>query len=116
MHKLLLGLALIGCTAPPVPSPEPPAPPVAPRAAPAAQRLFGVVAARVNEVGAAGVEGRVMRVTARPGQRVRAGDLIAELDPTLLAERLRGATAAVDAARAEVAGAGAEVVGARRQG
>ena len=77
--------------------------------------LLGVVAARMSEVIAARVDGRILRVTARPGQRVHAGDLIAELDPTQLAERLRGATAAVDAARAETAGAGTDVTAARRQ-
>ncbi|HEX3482685.1 MAG TPA: HlyD family efflux transporter periplasmic adaptor subunit [Kofleriaceae bacterium] len=120
MHKLLLGhlllLALIGCTTPAGPSPEPAAPPAAPRTGPAAEPLLGVVAARVNEVFAARVDGRILRVTARPGQRVRAGDLIAEIDPTLLTERLRAATAAADAARAELAGAGTEVSAARRQG
>jgi len=115
MHKLLLGLALIGCTTPAGPSPEPAAPAATPRSGPAAEPLLGVVAARVNEVVAARVDGRILRVTARPGQRVRAGDLLAEIDPTLLTERLRAATAAVDAARAELAGAGAEVSLARHQ-
>lgn len=116
MHKLLLGLALIGCTTPAAPSPDPAPPPAAPRAARAGEPLLGVVAARVNEVIAARVDGRILRVAARPGQRVHAGDLIAEIDPTLLAERLRAATAAVDAARAEIAGADTEVSAARHRG
>ena len=89
--------------------------PAAPHAAPVAAPLIGVVAARASEVVAARVDGRIVRVIAKSGQRVHAGDPIAELDPTLLAERLRAATAAVDAARAEVDGASAEVTEARRQ-
>jgi multidrug efflux pump subunit AcrA (membrane-fusion protein) len=118
MHKLRLDplflLALIGCTTPGAPSPEPAPPPAVRRTAPAAEPLLGVVAARVNEVVAARIDGRILRVTARPGQRIRAGELIAEIDPTVLAERLRAATAAVDAARTDIAGAGAEVSAARR--
>jgi RND family efflux transporter MFP subunit len=88
---------------------------VAPHPAPAAAPLLGVVAARASEPVAAQVDGRIIDVPAKSGQRVRAGDPIAELDPALLADRLRAATAAVDAARAEVDGAGAEVAEAKRQ-
>lgn len=85
------------------------------RAAPVAAPLLGVVAASASEVVAARVDGRIVRVIARSGQRVHAGDPIAEIDPTLLAERLRAATAAVEAAHAEVDGAAAGVAEARRQ-
>jgi RND family efflux transporter MFP subunit len=115
MHKLLLAISLTACTPDPISSPSATVAPIAPLAAPIAPPLLGVVAARASEVVAARVDGRIVRVIAKSGQRVHTGDLIAELDPTLLAERLRGATAAVDAARAEIAGASAEVTEARRQ-
>lgn len=105
----------MACTPDPVASPEATPAPAAPHAAPTTAPLLGVVAARATEVVAARVDGRILRVIAKSGQRVRAGDPIAEIDPTLLAERLRAATAAVDAARADVAGTDAEVAEARRQ-
>jgi RND family efflux transporter MFP subunit len=115
MSKLLLSLWLMACTADRAVSPEPTAAPVAPRAAAVVAPLVGVVAARASEVVAAQVDGRIIRVIAKSGQRVRRGDAIAELDPTLLAERLRAAPASVDAARADVDGAGAGVAEAKRQ-
>jgi macrolide-specific efflux system membrane fusion protein len=105
----------MACTSDFVASTEPTPAPVTRRAEPVAAPLIGVVAARTSEIVAARVDGRIVRVITKSGQRVHAGDPIAELDPTLLAERLRAATAAVDAARAELAGAGAEVTEARRQ-
>lgn len=115
MRALLLGLSLMACTPDPVASPEPAPAPMPARAAPVAAPLLGVVAASASEVVAARVDGRIVRVIARSGQRVHAGDPIAEIDPTLLAERLRAATAAVEAAHAEVDGAAAGVAEARRQ-
>jgi macrolide-specific efflux system membrane fusion protein len=115
MRKLLLVLSLAACTPDPIASPEAVPVPAVSHAAPAAAPLLGIVAARATEIVAARVDGRILRVIARSGQRVRAGDPIAELDPTLLTERLRAATAAVDAARADAAGAAAEVTEARRQ-
>jgi RND family efflux transporter MFP subunit len=115
MHKLLLGLSLMACAPDHIASPEPAMAPVIPRAAPVAAPLIGVVAARASEVIAARIDGRVVRVIAKSGQRVHAGDPIAELDPTLVTDRLRVAAAAVDAARAGVAGASAEAAEARRQ-
>src|SRR5262245_55568384 len=115
MRTLLIALSLTACTPDRVASPEPPPAPIAHPVDPVTAPLLGVVAARASEVVAARVDGRIVRVIASSGQRVRAGDLLAELDPTLLGERLRAATAAVDSARAEVAGAGAEVTEARRQ-
>jgi RND family efflux transporter MFP subunit len=105
----------MACTSDFVASTEPAPAPMPRRAEPVAAPLIGVVAARTSEIVAARVDGRIVRVITKSGQRVHAGDPIAELDPTLLAERLRAATAAVDAARAELAGAGAEVTEARRQ-
>src|SRR5215510_6062280 len=115
MHKLLLALSLMACTPDPVASPDAAPAPAVRRAAPTAAPLLGVVAARATEVVAARVDGRILRVIARSGQRIRAGDPIAELDPTLLDERLRAATAAVDAARADAAGADAAVAEEQRQ-
>jgi macrolide-specific efflux system membrane fusion protein len=115
MRTLLFCLSVMACTSDHVASTETPPAPVAPRAAPVAAPLIGVVAARASEIVAARVDGRIVRVIAKSGERVHAGDPIAELDPTLLVERLRAATAAVDAARAEVAGARAEVTEARRR-
>jgi len=105
----------MACTPDPIATPDAAPAPAVPRGAPTAAPLLGVVAARTAEVVAARVDGRILRVIAQSGQRVRRGDAIAELDPTLLDERLRAATAAVDAARADVAGADAEVAEAQRQ-
>src|SRR5512140_3103471 len=99
MRTLLLGLSLMACTPDHIASPEPAVAPVTPRVAPVAAPLIGVIAARASEVIAARVDGRVVRVVAKSGQRVHAGDPIAELDPTMVADRLRVAAAAVDAAR-----------------
>src|SRR4051812_38707261 len=115
MRKLLFSLSVMACTPDHVASTEATPAPVTRRAAPVVAPLIGVVAARTSELVAARVDGRIVHVTTKSGQRVHAGDPIAELDPTMLAERLRAATAAVDAARAEVAGASAEVTEARRQ-
>jgi RND family efflux transporter MFP subunit len=89
--------------------------PVAPAKAAEAAPLVGVLAARHAEVVSAQVDARVLNVIAVSGQRVHAGDPIAELDSTLLNDRLRATTAAIDVARAEQAGAGAEVAEAQRQ-
>ena len=77
----------MACTPSAVASPEATPAPVVPHAAPVAATLIGVVAARASEVVAAQVDGRIVRVIAKSGQRVHAGDPIAELDPTLLADR-----------------------------
>lgn len=103
----------MACTGDELAPPEP-APPAA---APAPQRdepLLGVVAAR-SAVVAAQLEGRLTRILAIPGQRVRAGDPIAELESLALAERLQAGAAAVETARGDAEIARAEVVEARRQ-
>jgi RND family efflux transporter MFP subunit len=119
MHSTLLRLSLtlsvMACGQDPLASREPAQAAVAAGTAPAAAPLPGVVASRATEVVAARIEGRITRVIARTGQRVHAGDPIAELDPTLLTERLRAASAAVDAARADLDGAAAGVNEAQRQ-
>ncbi|HEX3760629.1 MAG TPA: HlyD family efflux transporter periplasmic adaptor subunit [Kofleriaceae bacterium] len=109
-----LGLSLAACSSDPVAAPVAPAP-VAAIAPPVIPPLRGVVAARATELVAARIDGRITRVIAARGQRVRAGDPLAELDPTLLDERRRAAVAAVEAARADHAGAIADVAEAQRQ-
>jgi len=115
MRNYLIMLLLAACTGDPAPASTPAptlaATPIGVRAAP----LLGVIASRTSEVISTQVDGRIVRVVATSGQRVHAGDVIAELDPTLYAEKLRGATAAVDAARAELAGANADVAEASRR-
>lgn len=107
--------AVAACTGRPDLAPAAPPAPAAPHAAPVAAPLVGVLAAHRNEVVAAQVDGRIVKVIATTGQHVKAGDPIAELDTAMLEERVRAATAGVEAARADVAGAGAEVVEAQRQ-
>ena len=116
--RILLSIAsllLVACAGDEAERLAPPAIPPAIRAAPVEPALVGVVAARSSEVVAAQIDGRILRVLARSGQRVHAGDVIAELDPALVTERLLAAIAAVDAARAEAAGAVAEGAEAQRQ-
>lgn len=111
---IVLGWFLVACSAEPVAAPVAPAA-VAPVAPPIIAPLRGVVAARATEVVAARVDGRITRVITSSGQRVHAGDPLAVIDPTLLDERRRAAVAAVDAARADRAGAIADVAEAQRQ-
>ena len=93
------------------PAPRPAAVrPVAPKAP-----LIGVLAARTSDVVAAQIDGRILSIAVTSGQRVHAGQALAELDATVLADRLRAASAAVDAATADLRGAGAEVGEASRQ-
>jgi macrolide-specific efflux system membrane fusion protein len=122
LHALALGLALALALGPSLAacSPDPAAGPVAPAqvaaaAPPVVEPLRGVVAARATEVVAARVDGRITRVIAASGQRVHAGDPLAEIDPTLLDDRRRAAGAAVEAARADHAGAIADVAESERQ-
>ncbi|HEU4733291.1 MAG TPA: biotin/lipoyl-binding protein, partial [Kofleriaceae bacterium] len=115
MRKLLPVLCLMACTPDRAGSPDRAAPQVAAPAPSASAPLIGVVAAQANELVSARVDGRVSEVIARSGQRVHAGDPIVVLDPTLIEDRLRAATAAVDAARADSDGAAAEVAEARRR-
>ena len=105
----------MACTPDRAASPDVTPAPVAPQPAPADAPLLGVVAARASAVVSAQIDGRIDQVLARTGQRVRAGDVIVEIEAKVLADRLSAATAAVDAARAEVDGAGAEVAEAKRQ-
>nr|HEX4318796.1 efflux RND transporter periplasmic adaptor subunit [Kofleriaceae bacterium] len=103
------------CTGSPELAPSAAPAPLAARVAPQAAPLVGVLAARTSDVVAAQVDGRITKVIATSGQRVKAGDPIAELDTAVLDERVRAASAAVDAAKADVAGAGAEASEAQRQ-
>jgi RND family efflux transporter MFP subunit len=116
MHsRLIVLVALAACSDSDEAPPAAPVAPAAPHVAPAPAPLVGVLAARTSNVVAAQIDGRIQRIAVTSGQRVHTGDLIAEIDATVLAEKLRAATASVDAARADVAGAGAEVSEANRQ-
>jgi membrane fusion protein, macrolide-specific efflux system len=115
LSVLALALSVIACTPDRSGSPDRSAPQAA-QAAPSTQApLVGVVAARTSALVSARVDGRVSAVVARSGKRIRAGEPIAELDPALLTDRLRAATAAVDAARADSDGAAAEVAESQRR-
>jgi macrolide-specific efflux system membrane fusion protein len=117
-HALLLlaPLLLLACSGPDLAAPREVAPlAAAPRPSAVAAPFAGGVAARHAEVVAAQLEGRVVHVTARSGATIHAGDLIAELDPTLVNQRVAAARAAEEAARADVAGAAAEGSEAARQ-
>ena len=90
----------------------------APKAAPAAVAeapLVGVMTSRTTQVVAAQIDGRIKSVAAISGKRVKAGDPIAEIDSKQLEDRLAAAKAAVDVAKAGIAGAGAEIAEADRQ-
>lgn len=89
--------------------------PAAVRPVAAKAPLIGVLAAKTSDVVAAQIDGRILSIAVTSGQRVRAGQPLAELDATVLADRMRAASAAVDAANADVRGAGAEVSEASRQ-
>jgi RND family efflux transporter MFP subunit len=77
--------------------------------------LVGVLAAKNMQVVAAQIDGRVLHVSVTSGQRIHAGEPVAELDSSLLDDRARQASAAVEVARAETAGMAAEVSEAQRQ-
>ena len=113
--RYLIALLLAACTDDAAPPPAPPPLPAPARPAPPAPPLLGVVAARNSEVVSAQVDGRIIDVIAKSGTHVEPGQTIVEIDPTLLAEKQQAAVAAVEVARAELAGAAADVVEAKRQ-
>lgn len=87
----------------------------APAVAPKAPEFVGVVSSRVSKVIVADFDGRVERLQIRNGQRVRAGDVVAELDPTQLRMELEKARGAYAAAKGAAARAGAAYSNARRR-
>lgn len=107
---LLVG-GIIGWVAKPAPPPPPPAPveEAAVSGAPARGGLVasGYVVARRAATVAAEVTGRVIEIRVEEGQAVKAGDILAVLEPTL-------ARAEADSASARARASGAELAEARR--
>lgn len=122
MRRLWLALALVaGCADDDIgPGAGPPPPPVAHKdagvsdaAGPA--RYVGVIAASESIDVAPLVAGRIASVAVRPGDQVKAGDVVAEMDPRSMQEELRAAQAAVGAAQAAYRQAAVDVEDARRK-
>jgi len=89
---------------------------IAKRDARSADRGFvGVIVAEQSVDVAPRFEGRVARVAVRAGDRVEAGDLVAEMDPAPLREDLRAAEAAQRASAAALRQAEVDVAEARRR-
>jgi RND family efflux transporter MFP subunit len=88
----------------------------APKAeAPKAPEFTGVISSRVSKVIAADFDGKVVKLNIRNGQRVRTGDVVAELDTTELKAKLAQAKGSFDAAKGQRARAGAAYANAARQ-
>lgn len=122
-HSRIASLALLplaaACatheTAPNVPDP-PDEVYQAPAAEAGKRPLFvGVVSSRVSKVIAADFEAKIERLLIRNGQRVRAGDIVAELDTEPLEAKLAQARGTYEAAKGQRARAGAAYANARRK-
>jgi RND family efflux transporter MFP subunit len=87
----------------------------APIAAPKAPEFNAVVSSRISKVITADFQGRVDRLAIRNGQTVRAGDVVAELDPSQLKMDLEKAKGSYAAARGQAGRAGAAYANARRK-
>jgi membrane fusion protein, multidrug efflux system len=123
VRRLVLALALAACggdPAPPgprdgAPPAQPPRPPAGP-ADDAAQRGFvGVIAAAQSADVVPRFAGVLAAVHVRPGDRVTAGQVVAELDPRPVEEDVRAAEATARQAAAEVRKAQVDVADARRK-
>ena len=88
------------------------APQVEPQKAP---EFVGVVSSRESKVISADFEGKVMKLNIRNGQRVKAGDIVAELDTTALKNQLAQAKGTYEAAKGQRARAGAAYSNAARR-
>jgi RND family efflux transporter MFP subunit len=77
--------------------------------------FIGVIAASESMDVAPLVAGRIASVSVRPGDQVKAGQAVAEMDPTSMEEELRAAEAAVGAAQAAYRQAAVDVEDARRK-
>jgi RND family efflux transporter MFP subunit len=82
--------------------------------APKAPEFTGVITSRVSKVIASDFDSKVLRLNIRSGQKVRAGDIVAELDTTELQNKLAQAKASYDAANGMLARAGAGYANAAR--
>jgi RND family efflux transporter MFP subunit len=87
----------------------------APAVAAKAPAYVGVVSSRVSKVITADFQARVERLAIRNGQLVKAGDVVAELDPTQLRLELEKARGAYAAAKGQAGRAGAAFTNARRR-
>lgn len=89
---------------------------VAPKAEPQkAPEFVGVISSRESKVISADFEGKVMKLNIRNGQRVNAGDVVAELDTTELKNKLAQAKGSFEAAKGQRARAGAAYANAARR-
>jgi RND family efflux transporter MFP subunit len=77
--------------------------------------FVGVVSSRVSKVIAADFDGKVKTIKIRNGQRVRAGDIVAELDTTELKNKLEQAKGSFAAAKGQASRAGASAAHASRR-
>jgi HlyD family secretion protein len=89
---------------------------VAPKAEPQkAPEFVGVVSSRESKVISADFQSKVMKLNIRNGQRVKAGEIVAELDTTELKAKLAQAKGTYDAAKGQRARAGAAYANAARR-
>lgn len=86
-----------------------------PEDAAAKPRYVGVIAAAQLMDVAPLVQGVIANVRVRPGDQVKAGDVVVEMDPTSMQEELRAASAAVTAAQAAYSQASVDVQDAKRK-
>lgn len=120
----LLAVACSGDPAPPTRLAPPPTPEVAPpspreKAVPSIGEIdrgfVGVIAASASADVAPRFAGVLAAIHVRPGDRVVAGQVLAELDPRPVAEEVRAAEAAARRAKAEARKARVDVADARRK-
>jgi RND family efflux transporter MFP subunit len=103
IRLLALSLGLVAChVAEPATDPDPtlPLPPRVSAPTPDPEHVGVIVAEQAIEL-TARVDGRLVDVRGRPGDRVRAGDIIASIDTPGLLTEVDAATAALEVARAE---------------
>ena len=126
MKRFVLAIALTSCgpdadlaphrDLPAPPGPARPSEPARPRAeAPPDRGFVGVIAAAESADVVPRFAGVLSAVHVRPGDRVSAGQVVAELDPRPLEEEMRAAEAAAQRAQAEVRKAHVDVEDARRR-
>ena len=127
MKPIAIALLAVACSGDPVP-PKGFAPPPTSEAAPPSPRetavpaigegdrgFVGVIAASASADVAPRFAGVLAAIHVRPGDRVVAGQVLAELDPRPVAEEVRAAEAAARRAQAEARKARVDVADARRK-
>lgn len=114
---MVLALAAGGCgddaVAPPVTAPS--GRPIDPPRPVDEVSFIGVVTSRETKLIVAELDARIEKVLVVAGQTVAAGDVIAELDASLIREQVAAAQGNVDAAKAQMGAAGVEGADARRR-